>query len=55
METETMEPRAYDLSKNSEIIRLISDILEYLKTCRSEHQGTDLKYLEELLQKAKEK
>lgn len=34
-------PRAYDLTKNSELIRLLRECRGYLHTCRRDHHGTD--------------
>ena len=35
------EPRAYDLTKQYHIDRLMREVYGYLKTCLREHHGTD--------------
>jgi hypothetical protein len=36
-----MRPRAFDLSKPSEIRRLLRECEGYLRTCKRHHHGTD--------------
>ena len=35
-------PRAYDLSKPDERLRLLREVRGYLHTCRRQHHGTDM-------------
>ena len=37
------EPRAYDLTRRSELLRLMRECQGYLHTCRLQHHGTDFK------------
>ena len=36
------EPRAYNLERQTDIDRLMREVYGYLKTCLTEHHGTDL-------------
>ena len=36
-----IQPRAFDLSKPSEIRRLLRECEGYLRTCKRHHHGTD--------------